>query len=123
MGVVLIALGIIAALWIVERVFALGGGPENIELIARFASLDDAGGRVMRTPSGDVEFPHGWYMVAGTFLYLLAMAIVAGLAKALIVSGARLLSHDVATLVEGLRNDIGGLRKYVETKAGEIRER
>lgn len=119
----LIALGIFGALWIVERIFTLGDGPQNIGFIASFAGLDSADGGSIRTPQGDIELPRGAYLLAGTFFYLVALAIVAGICKALIGAGARLLSHDVATLLQRMREEVAGLRAHMETKASELRRR
>jgi hypothetical protein len=112
-GLALIALGVIAIIFLAERIFTLANGPRDIPLIAQFVSFD-AAARTITTPEGKYEMAVGVYFAAGLFLYIVALSLVAGLAKVLVSSGASLLSEYSATLVERIRADLGRAKRDIE---------
>lgn len=115
-GLALIVIGLVGVLWIAERIFALGDGPRDIPLIAKFVAFDTVA-RTIVTPSGSYEFPEGVYFAAGLFLYLLALAVVATLIKSLISAGANLMGHDVAIVLNSFRDELRRFKEYLEKRA------
>jgi hypothetical protein len=115
-GVTLLALGIVGVVWIVERLVAIGTGPQDIPLIAKFVSFD-AAARTIVTPEGRYELPEGAYFAAGTVVYLIALGLVATLAKALIGAGAALIGEATATATNRLRTEMERMRQHLEKKS------
>lgn len=115
-GVTLIALGIVGAVWIVERLVVLGTGPQDIPLIAKFVSFD-AAARTIVTPEGKYELPEGLYFAVGTVVYLIALSLVATLVKILITGGASLLGQEVTTATNRLRQEMERMRQSLEKKS------
>jgi len=115
-GLILIVLGIAGVLWIAERIIVLGGGPQNIPLIAKFLAFD-AAARTIVTPRGNFELPEGLYFGVGSFLFILALVVAAVLAKALISTGAHLMGHEVASSVANrLRDEMDRLKAYLDSR-------
>ena len=98
----LVAAGAIGVLFMGERIVAIGNGPQNIPLIAKFLAFD-ATARKIIVPDGEIEVPEGAYFAVGTFLYLLALFIAGSLTKVLIVTGAGLLRVDVNRSADAAR--------------------
>ena len=115
-GLALIVMGLVGVLWIGERIIALADGPRDIPLIAKFVAFDTAA-RTIATPNGNYEFPEGVYFAAGLFLYILALAVVAALIKALIAAGANLMGHDVAIVLNSFRDDLRRFKESLEKRA------
>jgi hypothetical protein len=113
-GLLLVAMGVAGVLWIFERIIALGDGPQNTPLIAKFLSFD-AVARTLVTPSGNYELPEGLYFAAGLFLYIVVLGVVAGLAKALITAGGNLLEQAGVSVANRLGEEFGRLREYLES--------
>lgn len=113
-GLTLIALGVAGVIWIVERLLALGSGPQDIPLIARFVSFDSAA-RTIVTSSGSYELPEGVYFASGVLVYLMALGIIAALSKALITSGAGLVGNEVAAALNRLREETARLKDRIES--------
>ena len=114
-GVTLLALGIVGAVWIVERLLGLGTGPQDIPLLAKFVSFD-ATARTIVTPEGKYELPEGLYFAVGTLAYLITLGIVATLVKVLIASGAGLLGQEVTSATNRLRQEMERMRQHLEKK-------
>ena len=114
-GTILVTMGIAGVLWIVERIIALGSGPQDIPLIAKFLAFDTAG-RTIGTPSGNFVLPEGLYFAVGFFLYLMVLGVIATLTKALIAAGVNLLGPDVSAATNRLQGEIGRLRTFLENR-------
>ena len=114
-GVTLLALGIAGAVWIVERLVAIGTGPQDIPLIARFVSFD-AAARTIVTPDGRFELSAGAYFTLGTLVYLMTLGLVVALVKAFIGAGAKLIEEGVASATNRLRLEMERMRKHLENE-------
>jgi len=73
-GLALVGVGVVGVLWIAERLFSLGDGPQAIPLVGKFLAFD-AAARTIVTPSGKYEVPEGAYFAAGIFLYILMLGV------------------------------------------------
>jgi hypothetical protein len=115
-GLVLIGLGVVGVLWIAERIIALAGGAHSVPLISKFLAYDESG-RSIVTPGGSIVLPEGLYFAIGFFLYILALWVAAGLAKALLTTGAHLMGHEFTSVVHRLREEMGRLKEYLESRS------
>jgi hypothetical protein len=114
-GLALVAVGVVGVLWIAERLFSLGDGPQAIPLVGQFLAFD-AAARTIVTPSGKYEVPEGAYFAAGIFLYILMLAVGVSLIRALLTAGVTLLGHDVASALNRLSGEFARFKTYLETR-------
>jgi hypothetical protein len=114
-GLALVAMGVAGVLWIGQQLFALADGPQNVPLVGKFLSFDSAA-RTLIISSEKIELPEGLYFAVGLFIFLLALIVAASLAKALISIGASLLGNDVAKVMDRLRNEIGSMKRTLESR-------
>lgn len=114
-GLVLIALGVVGVLWIAERIIALAAGAQSVPLVAKFLAYDESG-RSIVTSGGSVVLPEGLYLAIGFFLYILALWVAAGLAKILLTTGAHLMGHELTWVANRLREEMGRLKEYLESR-------
>ena len=114
-GLALVAIGVVGVLWIVERLFSLGDGPQAIPLVGKFLAFD-AAARTIATPSGRYEVPEGAYFAAGIFLYILMLGIAVSLTKALLTAGVTLLGQDVASALNRMGAELARFKTYLETR-------
>jgi hypothetical protein len=114
-GLVLLGMGIIGVVWIAHALITLSTAPRAIPLMEKFLAFDNAA-RSIGTPDGPVQLPEGLYFAVGVFLYILVLGIAAMLAKALIVSGTKLVQLDVTPLLNRLRDEIRGMKEHWEKR-------
>lgn len=120
-GFILIAIGVIVALWAFSSAYRMFTNPEEIEVFQRIVpetpelrSLDIEGERVL-LPLGLFSF---MAYVIGCFLLLVAGSI----GGAFITGGVRLLQPSVARLERILRREIEGLGARIEDVAGRLKK-
>jgi hypothetical protein len=109
LGVVLLALGIAAVVWIAGVLFSLAGGPRNMPFVAAFLSFDRAG-RSLVTPGGPIELPEGAFFAVGIILQVAVIWVVGGLARVLISSGAHLIEPEGGSVARRLVNELKRIR-------------
>lgn len=114
-GVVLLALGVSGAIWIAHGIITLGTAPQDIPLISMFLAFDTEA-RTIVTASGNIELPKGLYFAVAFFLYILALAIVGGVTKVLITSGANLFQQELTPLLNRFRDEIRRFKEYLESR-------
>jgi hypothetical protein len=114
-GLALVAIGVIGVLWLAERLFSLGDGPQAIPLVGKFLAFD-AAARTIVTPSGKYEVPESAYFAAGIFLYILMLAVGVSLIRALLTAGVTLLGHDVASALNRMSREFARFKAYLETR-------
>ncbi len=116
-GIVLLTLGVSGAIWIAHGIITLGTAPEDVPLINMFLTFDTEA-RTIVTASGNIELPTGLYFAVAFFLYILVLAIAAGVTKVLITSGAHLLQHELTPVLNRFRDEIRRFKEYWESRSG-----
>jgi hypothetical protein len=100
-GIVLIAVGTLAAIYILQRVFQILSEGSDFPLIQRLTAEATA----IRTLNGEVVLPENFFVLAAYGVAVVLLMIASGLAKAFIQTGAQLLQSDLRSLVAALRED------------------
>jgi fatty acid desaturase len=114
-GLILIGLGVAGILLIAERIIALAADAQGIPLIARFLAYDESGRSIVAS-GGSVVLPEGLYLAVGLFLYILALWVFAGLARALLTAGAHLMGQEFTSVAHRLREEMARLKEYLENR-------
>lgn len=109
LAVLLLALGIVGAIWIANQIIVLVTAPTEISLINKFMTLD-APSRVISTPTGNIELPTSFNVTIGVVLYLFVLSVALSMAKLFISSGVALLESQVSVLLNGIRNELSRMR-------------
>lgn len=114
-GLLLVATGIAGVLWIGQQIIALGNDPQSIPLIAKFLAFDSTA-RTIVISNDKIVLPEGLYFAVGLFLFILVVFVAATLAKSLVSIGASLLGHNVASVLNRLREEIGSMKRHLESR-------
>jgi hypothetical protein len=108
-------MGMIGAVWIAHSVMTLITAPQTIPIISKFGAFDKVARSIVAS-EGTVELPEGLYYAVGFFLYVLALAIAASLAKVLITVGANLVGQESTPILNWLRDEMRRFKEHWEKR-------
>ena len=116
MGILLIALGVIGAIWIAYCVLGLfqlaGDDPANVPIIGTILKYYETDNTI-RLSNGVVELPKVFYFVIGFSLYFFALRIMEGLTRTLLTTGANLLENELNTIAAKFKKELNNLKGII----------
>ncbi len=102
-GLVLLALGVLAAVWTFFQVYGLLADPEGFTLVQTLAAYSPKD-RSIVLPEGTIEVPPVFVKIGAYGTAIGFLAICAGIANTLVKSGARLLQPSLEKLLRQRRD-------------------
>ena len=111
-GMVLLALGVVLAGWVVTIIYRLITGDGSSEIISHLIPMESIE-ITIKTSSEAMVVPETLFYMVGLFFCVLLLAICGGIAKVLITNGVKLIQPDVQGTLEKFQKD---LMKQINTR-------
>lgn len=92
-GMVVLAAGVLLAGWIVYTIFGLVTSGNGVAVVSNIIPMEVLEETVTLAAGGQ-SLPDAVFYVLGLFVYIVLLSICAGLSKALITAGAKILQPD-----------------------------
>ena len=104
-GIILLALGVILSGWIVQIIYHIISGEGASSIVNRIIDIGEIDRKIIAS-SETVILPESLFYTIGIIILVLFLSISAGISKALIYSGVKILQPDISRTLKEIKKEI-----------------
>jgi arginine repressor len=104
-GIILLALGVILSGWIVHTIFQIISVEGASSIVKRIIDMGEIDRRIIAS-SETIILPESLFYTIGIIILVLLLSISAGISKALIYSGIKILQPDISRTLKEIKKEI-----------------